>query len=254
MRQAETLALSVLRSWLPDVTVTPVAQQSHGEHDLELSYADGRRGIVEVAAVVNEDMLRTTAAIIHGRGGEVIPAGRSKGGWYISPTKHAQINKLRREVDGTLAKLEATGVHSFNAHMLDVPDAFIDELEQLGVESGDVVQFVRPGTIEIGLPSDGGFVGMAAVNKAVLEAARRPDNCRKLSAGVADERHMFVFVESSAGEPHVAMFLSDELPPAPRPPKPITHLWAAAYLSTLNDVVVWHSAGGSSWTRRKLRI
>jgi len=95
---------------------------------------------------------------------------------------------------------------------------------------------------------------MAAVNGAVLEAAKRPDNLRKLSAGIADERHMFVFVESSAGSPYAALFLSDELPPAPRPPQPITHLWVAAYLSTLNDVVVWHSAGGTAWTRRELRI
>jgi hypothetical protein len=153
---------------------------------------------------VDEDILSTSAAIIRGKGGEVIPAVRSKGGWYISPTKNAPINKLRKEVDECLAKLEAAGVYSFNAHMLDVPDQLIVELERLGVESGDVVHFVRPGAIQIGLPSDSGFVGMAAVNEAVLEAAKRPDNLRKLSSGTADERHIFVFVESSAGSPYVA--------------------------------------------------
>jgi hypothetical protein len=106
-----------------------------------------------------------------------MPAVRSKGGWYISPTKNDPVNKLRKEVDECLAKLEAAGVHSFNAHMLDVPDQFIAELERVGVESGDVVHFVRPGTIQIGLPSDGGFAGMAGVNEAVLEAAKRPTTC-----------------------------------------------------------------------------
>jgi hypothetical protein len=61
---------------------------------------------------------------------------------------------------------------------------------------------------------------MAAVNEAVLEAAKRPDNLPKFSSGTADERHIFVFVESSAGSPYVALFISDELPPAPCPPRP----------------------------------
>lgn len=87
---------------------------------------------MEVAAVVDEDTLRTTAAIIRGKGGEVIPTARSKGGWYISPTKNSSISKLRKEVDACLAKLEAAGVHSFNAHLSDVPDQFIAELERLG--------------------------------------------------------------------------------------------------------------------------
>jgi hypothetical protein len=251
VRHAETLAVSVLRTWLPKVTVTPIAQQSHGEHDLDLAYSDGRRGIVEVAAVVDQDTLSTSAAIMRR---ELIPAVLSKGGWYLGPTKNAPVNKLRREVDECLAKLEAAGVSSFNAHMLEVPDQFIVELERLGLESGEVVPFVGPGTIQIGLPSDGGFVGMAAVNEAVLEAAKRPDNLRKLSSGTAEERHIFVFVESSAGAPYVALFLSDELPPAPCPPPPITHLWVAAYLSTLNDAVVWHSAEGTPWSRRQLRV
>jgi hypothetical protein len=254
MRQAEKLAASVLRAWLPNTAVTPITQQSHGEHDLELAYSDGRRGIVEVAAVVDGQSLSTIAAILHGRGGDVIPAVRSKGGWYINPTKKAPINRLRKEIDDCLAKLEAAGVSSFNAHMLDVPDEFIADLERLGVESGDDVDFVRHGTIHIGLPSDGGLVGTAAVNEAVLEAAQRPDNLRKLSSGTAEERHIFVFVESSAGAPYAALFLCRELPPAPCPPQPITHLWVAAYLSTLNDVVVWHSARSTGWTRRKLRI
>jgi hypothetical protein len=34
--------------------VKPSAQQSHGEHDLELAFSDGRRGLVEIAPVVDE--------------------------------------------------------------------------------------------------------------------------------------------------------------------------------------------------------
>jgi hypothetical protein len=101
---------------------------------------------------VDEDILSISAAIIRGKGGEVIPAVRSKGGWYISQTKNAPINKLRKEVDECLAKLEAAGVYNFNARMLDVPDQFIVELERLGVESGDVVHFVRPGLFRLGFP------------------------------------------------------------------------------------------------------
>jgi hypothetical protein len=254
VRVAETLAMSVLRTWFPGSTVTFVERQSHGEHDIELVHPDGRRGIVEVASIVDADNLETIAAILHSKHGDTIQARKSKGGWYIHPSNGAPINRLHTGIDSCLASLEAAGINSFDSHMLGVPANLIAELGRLGVEGGDVVDFIRPGTIKLGLPSDGGWLGTSIVNGAVLDAAQRADNLRKLSASDAQERHIFVFMESSAGAPYLALFLGEDLPAAPRVPQPITHVWVGAYLSTLQDAMVWQSINNGGWTRHRVRI
>lgn len=254
MRLAETLALSVLQTWFPESTVTFVERQSHGEHDIDLVHPDGRRGIVEVAAIVNDVNLETIAAILHSKHGDTIQARKSKGGWYVRPSNGALIKRLRTRLDSCLARLEAAGINSFDPHMFDVPTNLIAELARLGVESGDIVDFIRPGTIKLGLPSDGGWLGTSIVNDAVLDAAQRADNLRKLSASDAEERHIFVFMESSSGAPYLALFLGADLPAAPRVPQPITHVWVGAYLSTLHDAMVWQSINNGGWTRHRVRI
>lgn len=254
MKLAETLAMSVLQTWFPASTVTFVQRQSHGEHDIELVHPDGRRGIVEVASIVNAENLETITAILHRKRGDTLQARKSKGGWYIHPSNGAPINRLRVDIDSCLAKLEAAGIYSFDAHMLGVPPDLIAELERLGVVGGDVVDFIPRGTIKLGLPSDGGWLGTSIVNDAVLDAATRADNLRKLSTGNAEERHIFVFLDSSSGAPYLALFLGDDLPQAPSVPQPITHVWVAAYLSTLQDAMVWQAIRSGGWTRHRVRI
>jgi hypothetical protein len=246
--------MAVLRTWFPGSVVSFVERQSHGEHDIELAHPDGRRGIVEVTSVVNAENLETIAAILHPKRGDRIQARASKGGWYIHPSNGAQINRLRTDVDSCLAKLEAVGIYSFDAHMLGVPAELITELERLGVEGGDVVDFIPAGTIKLGLPSDGGWLGTSIVNDAVLDVATKADNLRKLSASDADEKHIFVFMESSAGAPYLALFLGEDLPAAPTVPQPITHVWVGAYLSTFQDAMVWQAANNGGWTRHRMRI
>ena len=198
MKHAESLAMSVLRTWFPASTVTFVQKQSHGEHDIEVVHPDGRRGLVEVASIVNSENLETITAILHRKRGDTLQTRQSKGGWYVHPLNGAPINRLRADVDSCLAKLEAAGIYSFDAHMLGVPPDLIAELQRLGVVGGGVVDFIPPGTIKLGLPSDGGWLGTSVVNDAVLDAATRADNFRKLSAGDPEERHIFVFLDSSS--------------------------------------------------------
>jgi hypothetical protein len=138
--------------------------------------------------------------------------------------------------------------------MQGVPSDLITDLRRLGVEGGDVVDFIPPGTIKLGLPSDGGWLGTSIVNDAVLDAAQRVDKIRKLAATDADERHIFVFMEASAGAPYLALFLGQDLPAAPCVPQPITHVWVGAYLSTLHDAMVWQSTDNGRSTRHRVRI
>ena len=42
-------------------------------------------------------------------------------------------------------------MNSFDAHMQGVPSDLITDLRRLGVEGGDVVDFIPPGTIKLGL-------------------------------------------------------------------------------------------------------
>src|SRR4051812_19539417 len=107
VKHAESLAMSVLRTWFPASTVTFVQNQSHGEHDIEVVHPDGRRGIVEVASIVNSENLETITAILQRKRNDTLQARQSKGGWYVHPSNGAPINRLRASIDSCLAKLEA---------------------------------------------------------------------------------------------------------------------------------------------------
>lgn len=255
MNLAETFAMAALNAWLPDATIKFLEAQSRGEHDIEIVYPNGRTAMVEVASVVDSQNLETIAAILgKKKEADLIPVTQTLERWYIGPTKGAKVNLIRKVIDRYLAQLEAAGVRSFDAHMDNVPDEIRMQFESLGISGGDVVDFIPKGYIQLGLPSESGWVGAVAVNDAVLEAANRPDNLGKLALGNHDEKHLFVFVDSSAAKPHAGLFLSDELPLAPDLPPPITHGWVGTYLSTLQDLVVWHCAKDKRWVRRKLHI
>jgi hypothetical protein len=255
MKLSEQLAAAVLRKMLPQAQVSYRASQPHGEHDFDLLYPDGRTACLEVASAVDTQTRATVAAILAERhGADYVPAIKARSGWYITPMAGADINRIRREIDASLAQLDEAGIDSFDQGLGNLSLPSKAAFEALRVLSGDVVSFVPDGKIQIALPSDGGTVNPGAVNLTVSRVAERPDNMRKLSMGAYDERHLFVYIDDSAHAPHAALFLSDYVASPPTLPAPITHVWAGTFLRTLEEVVVWTARNGYEWERHLLQI
>jgi hypothetical protein len=109
----------------------------------------------------------------------------------------------------------------------------IDELRRLGARSGSPVHQPAsgPALLVVGTVGPGGTVDGSVVNQGVWAAAR--SNLAKLLATQAEERHLFVWADSTDPGALVAM-ASFARPAAPRLPDGIDTVWLGLWQRNVN--------------------
>ena len=249
MNRAEQVAQAVVEAVEVGATMRPKSEQSHGEHDFDLHYPDGRIATLEVTAAMDENAERTIAALRDNRkGGPFAKRAPGRQGWYIHPGRNANINRVRSQADAYLARVEADGLTKFFSST-DAAD--YDSVRQiwndLQIVGGTVFQWKTPETIGISAPGGGGAVSVSAFLRAVSTEANKPDNLRKLREAGTEERHLFVYIDMLNFLPWVAFVDSDPPADAQDPPDGITHVWAAAEGRSINEFVVWLMKCGDAW-------
>ena len=249
MDHAETVAQAVVEALETGSRVQYQARQSHGEHDFDLLYGDGRAAALEVTAAADEHGEKTVAALLDKRkGGSFVPTKLCKQDWYVHPDRNACINKIRAKADEYLTQIEAEGLNRFFGP-LDAAghDSVCRIWNDLGVLAGAVTKWKVPGQIGVLPPGSGGTVAVGGCAEAILAEAEKPDNRRKLGASKAAERHLFVYIHPGNYLPWVA-FVDSEPPSEPIAlPAEVTDVWAAAEGRSLNEFVVWRARRGEPW-------
>lgn len=249
MDHPEIVAQAVVEALETGSQMRHQAKQSHGEHDFDLAYGDGRIAALEVTAAADEHGERTVAAVLGKRnGGPFVPTKLCKHDWYVHPDSNASINRIRVQADDYLAQIEADGLTTFFSPLHAAEYDSVRRIwNDLGVLGGSVIKWKKPGQIGISTPGGGGAVGISAFTKAICEEADKPDNRRKLGAANTKERHLFVYVHPRNYLPWVA-FVDSEPPAEPiaLPPE-VTDVWAATEGRSLNEFVVWRARRGEQW-------
>lgn len=253
MDKAETVAEIIVETLMRGAKMRYRETQSAGEYDFDLVYATGMSVPLEVTMSTDQPTEAIEAAIMRSRkGGSFVQRIHCQHDWWVHPTKHARINKIRTYIDSYLAAIEAEGWKDFDS-FIDAADspAIHAILQDLQIEGGNVTKWKSPG-IEIATPGDGGLVDPALVNEAVEIEALKDDNKRKLGSAEASEKHLFVYVTHRKYLVWVAV--RDGVLPAspPKLPTEITHVWVATWAGDGGWHTVWRASREDSWTHMGL--
>lgn len=254
MNHAETVAKQVLEGILAG-TMEYQPEQSHGEFDFEFRDHSGVAvAAVEVTASVDQTRAQTIAAIrSKKRGGSVIPATKCKKGWLITPTKDANINRIREAADEYLFGLEQAGIESFYWVRDFERQCVQDICYGLKIIGGSVIPTGASPKICIASPIGGGAVGPSTAIAAGEQEAWKQDNRDKLRAAKTVEHHLVVYIDAMNGLPWVA--LTDFEPPSTLPslPTEITSLWLVGHGKGTNEIVVWRASTAEPWSSLRVR-
>ena len=214
-------------------------------HDFDLRLDDGRVIAVEVTRYNVEAALQQQAEI--DRRDPRFPVLRFN--WHLGMAPSFDVARVRSEAPPLLAVLEERGIQSVGVREptsgSEVPP--VTSLRSLGVRLLYRLDKASTGggTVDIGA---GPVIGMTAAHVAIEvaeQAAGRKGKSAKLSAALASERHLFVWVESSQ-HGAVAAIRADELPErSPNLPPGIDVVWLAiAY----EHPHVWQFDVRSGWS------
>ncbi|MFN2444412.1 MAG: hypothetical protein ABR606_02295 [Vicinamibacterales bacterium] len=234
MRFEEAVAKLIVETLIAGAVMRYCVRQDHRECDFELTPPNGGVVPFEVTTAADRTLNQTLAAIrAHSKGGPFVQRTVAKNDWYVHPLPSADIRKVRRNVDGYLAKIELEGRTTFFADTDAAESPAVWAIfRDLRIDAGDVLALRPPGRILIALPGQGCDVSSTYVQEAIQHEASKADNRRKLLAAGGPERHLFVYVDPNRYPAWVG--LVDERPPtvAPQLPEEVTHVWA---VTTLED-------------------
>ena len=249
MDHAESVATVVVEGVEAGSRMKYQAEQSHGEHDFDLVYPDGRIAALEVTAATDESAERMLGALRDKRkGGPSVPTKFCKKGWFVHTKTDARINSVRKDVDAYLADIENDGITRFFSSMDAAKYTSVAKIwRDLRIEAGSVMDWTPPDQIRISLPGGGGAVSVSALTEAVLKEAQKMDNRRKLGAAQTKEKHLFVHVHGRYYLPWVALVDLDPPPEAVTLPAEITHVWAATEDRSGDEYVVWRAFQNAPW-------
>ena len=210
-----------------------------GMYDFDVGLSNGRSVALEATTAAQEDMIGTLAAFsqLHD---VTFPA--LKYNWSLTGQHPEGSNRgpdmrgIRRQADVLLGVLETAEVLKFDERYRSVPrttnadvQRALDQLGRLGVYAGTAMSEAPPGEafIAVGLVGGGGSVDNDAINQSV---AREVDaNLAKLERSDADERHLFVWIDSSMFSEELSMHLGQVPSTGPTLPASITTVWVATW-------------------------
>ena len=220
-----------------------------GMFDLEIIYADGRRGAVEVTAAADPESIELWNLINDGARW-IEP--NIKGGWAVVLYPYARAKRIKRELPGLLMEFEQVGIRRVRdtSWRRGPPE---ERIAALGISDVFQSETAFRGSIypTIELPDEKSGGGVADTGDALAgwigDWVARPSqehNLVKLRLADTPERHIFVILPSFADAPFsVTDLLMRDLAPLPtiKPnlPHPLTHVWC---------VSTWSSGSGMRWS------
>jgi hypothetical protein len=205
------------------------------------------RGAAEITAAADAESIELWN-LINGQGRWIEPA--IVGGWVMHLFPDARVRRIRAELPGILATLEATGIRQLHLH----PDEpFAQVLSTLGIARLRQGPTDFPGSIypniELPLERTAGYVpdtGDPLVSwlEKWLAGPSQVGNLNKLAASGAQERHLFVIHPGFTTAPFVVtdLLMREDAPLpeiAPDLPAPLTHTWTAS---------TWAAGVGMRWS------
>jgi hypothetical protein len=228
-------------------------------HDYDLLLPDGRVIALEVTRMSVPEVVEMWDAI------EALDWGCPELAWNWSISLHAagrgrsgpRVKRFREKAPALLCILEKEShgrVGDIVAGGLDgcsqQARLAIEELRRLGTRSGGPVGQPVSGAalVLVGTSGPGGAVDGTDVNSGVERAIE--DNLTKLRAAPGDERHLFVWVDSTDPGASVAMW-SYTRPPAPGLPAGIDCVWVGLWQGGMNPqsnaFTLWRVVAGGPW-------
>lgn len=220
-----------------------ISEQSHGEPDFNLTYANGACALVEVTESIDRPWLEMTRAI-QAKG--TIQAKQCRFSWVVYPHADASLKNVRACADSLLAIFEDGGYHN----SLDCVDwQLVDKMCRMGISMAmRVEQTANSPTIGIMRPGQSGEVLAEVFQRAIEREANKDDNKRKLSH-FNGEGHLYVHIRS--WNFLLQHFIIDSNPPVDILPIPaeMTHVWAGALSDSGREVIVWRAERAKPWQR-----
>lgn len=214
-------------------------------HDFDIVLAGGRVVAVEVTR-------HTVAAEIGGRAAVAklnwrFPVLRHD--WVVGMVGHHSVRQLHRRFPPLLAMIEAAGIETFDLKDRKPSGPAEDALLTLRSLGARLLYRLGEapdggGQIILGDAPVGGSTAADVLVEVAEHHGNLSDNARKLATADADERHLFVWVES-AHHQAVAAIAFEVLPQrAPQLPEHLDVTW----LATAYDVSqVWRYVRGQGW-------
>jgi hypothetical protein len=249
-KESERVAKLVAESLVRGATMSYREHQANGEHDYDLTYADGLVVPVEVTESADSEIEEAVRGAL---GSELfVDVNACRNDWYVHPLRGARINVIRSKVDQYLAAIEQEGLGEFFAFRDAAMFPSVRRiLEDLKVESGSTAVWKPPGRIGIAQPSQNSMSRVdsySAVQRAV-ESAVLKKRKKNFAALDAPERHLFVYVHPRNYPVWVAL-IGSSIPvdqPSLADGSGITNVWVAAPDRSQNVYVVWRCMAGQGW-------
>lgn len=238
------MILQILR---PEWGVTYVERQSNGECDFVVTIA-GLRAPLEVTRYTSA-RYRAFHAQLRGKGplSQAVARAACVSDWIVMPSRSADIRDVRAKVAQYLAAIESEGHTAFDIATEDGASPAVQAIwRDLRVPDGFQVPGDE-GLIHFELPSEHALLSEDQIAEAVREVSRRPDNLRKLSALVAPERHLFVFLDFYSYPVDEAMRANLVPSDPPDLPQDVTHVWLARAVDGGSRHQVWLGSAAEGW-------
>jgi hypothetical protein len=227
-----------------------VDDQSAGQHDFDLTFPDGRKGILEVTRATLQIQRQLDAQIAAAQRRGLLNATLCRHGWCIYLGLNANVRAVQQKADEYLAAIEAEARTCFSSFTDSYESEAVRRIwEDLGVEAGTTAQWRQGPAIALMDPGYGGSPSPDAVSRAVETEASKSDNLRKLTAAQGRESHIAVVFERLCFEGWAALCGCEPQGAAPVLPHQITHAWAIAATRDADQYVAWLAANRGPWRR-----
>ena len=234
-----------------------------GAYDFTVALPSGRKIALEVTTAANQAMIGTLAALQQMLDGNYPSlrfnwslTGRhpaaGRGGPRVKAIAGSADNLLRRLEDAQLLSFDE--YHPFRRDVVE-PDALdaIAQLRRIGVIGAVAMDPVADESEAfVALSLMGGGDPAVDRNQLNLIVAREAEsNRRKLERAVADERHLFIWVDSSMFSAELNMHLGHLPDAGPDLPSFVTTAWAALWGPGMNfgwnTGRLWRASEQRSW-------
>lgn len=248
-RESERVAKVLVESLVGGATMAFLEVQANGEHDYNLTYADGSVVPVEVTESVDFQIECGVGALADER---FVNANSCRRDWHVHPLPDARIDVIRNKVDQYLAAVEYEGLDQFHASRdAGTFPSVRSILEDLKIGSGSTAVWNPPGRIGIDRPSQHVMsrVDSCSAVLGAVEFAMSKKREKKFAALAALERHLFVYVHPRNYPAWVALIDSDVSAGQPSVKEwgGITDVWVAGPDRSQGVYVVWRCTVGHGW-------
>jgi hypothetical protein len=247
-------------------TPTDLSGRSEQLHDFDVERFDGSRFAVKVTRCTDSNAEETTSELDQ----RVWPSSQLLHSWDASFARSNELTMAGQSLVDAVVAIEQSGLDAVRLRpcffdgttlsqmqLADRPHA--ERLMSSGLhEVGrrwyhrGARSFVRAeraepmvgGEVRVVLQQPGAWTGGSALVDVAEEYASKPENVAKLpKTATYAERHLFVWIDSTAPEPFSAFGSKDSVRGLAEPhvPRAIDAVWLA---STLNQVVRWHRQEG----------